>query len=359
MINVAHLTPSFGCGGLERVIANLISANKNENIKHIVISLSSNMDFRYALPDNIEIHTLNKKDGLDLFTHARFLKLVNKLNIDVLHTYNFATLEYHFTAKFSKIKKHIHSDHGLGGDDPSGKNKKHNAFRKFISNLVDDYIVVSDDLKNWLIETVGIKSDRIEFIFNGVPVYDYIEKQNENSFCEFVIVGRLAEVKNHKRLFNSLHDLKNKHNRENFHCYVVGDGPLSGGLKNNVLELNMESYVTFLGHQNDVKSIIEKSDALILSSDYEAMPMTALEAMALSVPVICPRVGGVEDFLSDNEAILVDGHSVEALTEGLLLFMKMNHEEKSKLSLQAHNLVESKYSVESMVSKYNAMYLQL
>jgi glycosyltransferase involved in cell wall biosynthesis len=77
------------------------------------------------------------------------------------------------------------------------------------------------------------------------------------------------------------------------------------------------------------------------------------------VPVICPKVGGVEDFLSDNEAILVDGHSAEALTKGLLLFMKMNPKEKSKLSLQAHNIVESKYSVESMVSKYNAMYLKL
>ena len=359
-IKVAHITPSFGCGGLERVIANLLSVENDnqEPIEHTIISLSSTIDFKYALPKNVKVLTLNKQEGLDLKTHITFIKLIRKLNIDVIHTYNFATLEYHFSSLFTPVKRRVHADHGLGGDDPNGANLKHNIFRKIISFLIHDYVVVSNDLKNWLSKSVKIPKEKINFIFNGVPVHklDNFKPRNKNSPFRFVIVGRLAKVKNHLRLMEGLVKLKKISPNLKFHCDFVGDGPELKSIKDNIDKLNLSEHITLHGHQEDVTPFIKASDALVLSSDYEAMPMTALEAMSLGVLVVCPKVGGVEDFLSKKEAILVNGHSSDAIASGLYIVTRLNDVDINELRSRAHRLIEEKYSVEIMAREYEKIY---
>lgn len=350
---IIHLTPSFGCGGLERVIANLVSSRRAQDAEHIVISLSDELSFSYALPENVKLISMSKKEGLDLWVHARLFNLLKKLKADVLHTYNFATLEYHAIAKLAGVKLSVHSDHGLGGDDPDGKNNIHNLFRKNISRLIDNYIVVSEDLKNWAINTVGVDRKKVEFIFNGVPVPNQIpekRQRKENEPFRLLIVGRLAPVKNHKNLFEALELCLSK--EINIHCDIVGNGPLENELKELAKKLNIP--VTFHGHQKDVDFFIHKCDALILSSDYEAMPMTILEAMAQGRMTICPRVGGVESFITSKESVMPDDNSPLNLAKAIIDSISFVSSDKQRID--AYSLVSKKYSVETMADKYMSLY---
>jgi sugar transferase (PEP-CTERM/EpsH1 system associated) len=355
--HIVHLTPTFGCGGLERVIANLVSDPISQRMKHSVISLEDDISFQYALPDNVKIYTLKKRAGLDLHAHIRLAKLLRKLNPTVLHTYNFGTLEYHVIAKLCGVKIHVHADHGLGGDQPDGANKKHNLFRRAISTIIDHYIVVSDDLKIWVTQTVGVAEHKVEFVFNGVPVpAKHLKDKRARNVLRLIIVGRLAGVKNHLRLLDSIEILQRSSPELDIQCDIVGDGPMKDAVNKKIATLPDPSVIHMHGHQNDVASFLEKADALILSSDYEAMPMTVLEAMAASRPVICPMVGGVCDFISQREAVLVGKHDTKALAAGILALVHMTYEDETKMVEAAYEKVASTYSLSAMAKKYASFY---
>lgn len=354
---IVHLTTTFGCGGLERVIANLVSAPISQEIEHCVISLENDLSFQYALPDNVKTYTINKQPGLDLHAHVRLGKLLKKIKPTILHTYNFGTLEYHAVGRLCGVKWHVHADHGLGGDDPNGANKKHNVFRRAISSLIDEYIVVSDDLKKWVTETVGVNKAKVRFVFNGVPVPAFDPKPTrEKCDLHLIIVGRLAGVKNHIRLLNSIEILQKNNPEIAVSCDIVGDGPEKANIENKINSMPNPAAISMLGHQTDIPSLLSHSDALILSSDYEAMPMTVLEAMAASRPVICPKVGGVCDFISDQEAILVEGHNEDALAHGILQLANMEPSEEAAMTERAYQKVLHTYSLLAMAKKYAEIY---
>lgn len=354
---IVHLTTSFGCGGLERVIANLLHASSKDEFKHVVISLSNDVSFAYALPDNIELYTVNKKPGLDLHAHIRVLKILKNLDASVLHTYNFGTLEYHYIAKFFVVNKSIHTDHGLGGDDPNGKNRKHNIFRKITSYIIDDYIVVSNDLKKWVTNTVGVSPKKVHFVFNGVPVLAPQKlKPKISGVLKLVIIGRLAEVKNHKRLIRCLSIMQETHPSLNISCDIVGDGPLMDDLKKQRDSMINSDAIIFHGNQKNVNRFLKNSDALILTSSYEAMPMTVLEAMVACRAVICPDVGGVSDFINHDDVNLIKGNDDASLIEAIVSLCESTHLEYENKIKDAYVKVKELYSVDSMYLRYLEFY---
>lgn len=356
-IHIAHVVSSFGCGGLERVIANLITHSNPTTHRHSVISLTDDLSFRYALPPDTTIISLDKKPGHDLGVHLRLLKALNQIKPQVLHTYNFATLEYHPIAKLAGVTRHIHADHGLGGDHPEGKNKKHNWFRKVISWMINDYIVVSENLKQWVTDEVGVNGDKVHFVFNGVTVPDYVPLPKKPAGrLNMVIIGRLHKVKNHTRLLHALHEAKTRLPDANLYLSIVGDGPERENIAACIDDLGLNDNVSLLGHQNDVAPFIQKSDVFVLSSDYEAMPMTVLEAMALSRPVICPAVGGVADFINADDIFLTPGKNTTALSNAIVKLATTPSQQYEDKVATAHQKVKSMYSIQHMVNHYNQFY---
>ncbi len=350
---IVHLTSSFGCGGLERVIANLISEDQSPKTKHVVISLSNDLSFAYALPDGVEIHTVNKQPGLDLHAHIRVGKLLKQVGATVLHTYNFGSIEYHAVAKLCGVKCNVHADHGLGGDDPEGKNNKRNLFRRMISSVIDHYIVVSDDLKQWVTNTVRVPEKKVHFVFNGVPVpppQSLLKRPSGK--LHLVIVGRLAKVKNHQRLLYALTRIQSEHPELKVTCDIVGDGPLRDVLKETISEMSYPERVVLQGMQEDVHPFLKKSDALILTSDYEAMPMTVLEAMAACRPVICPDVGGVSDFLTQDDVNLIPGKNNDALVKAIVSMAQETDDDYQEKVANAYIKVRDNYSLSKMTERY-------
>lgn len=357
---VAHLTYSFGCGGLEMVIVNLVNASKN--VDHVIISLTDNVSLKSRLPENVKIHCLGKKDGKDLLCHSRLFRLLKSLAPDVLHSYNFSSVEYHWTAKLAGIKKLMHSEHGFGGDTSRGNDWDKNIFRRLTSTLWSDYIVVSDDLKNWVLSKVKPNKDIVRVIHNGVAVPDkpcsYPNRLfTKDSPFNIVTVGRLAEVKNQPQLINAIGLLQIREPDKHITLNIIGEGGMRPLIENAISKLNTPESVILHGMQDDIPHFLSLSDAFVLSSLYEAMPMTVLESMAHNRPVICPIVGGVTDFISSNEAMLIEGDNVEALAQAISDMYSMPYQEREKLANAGYEKTKREYSVETMARVYEEKYI--
>ncbi|GAA6204819.1 glycosyltransferase [Thalassotalea sp. SU-HH00458] len=348
---IVHIVYSFGCGGLEKVIANLITYSTQYDVEHIIVSLTGDVTMREQIPLPVKVIILDKRAGNDLISHKKLYKLLKELRPKAINTYNFGTIEYHLTAKLAGVPVRVHSDHGRGGDHPQGKNQLHNLFRRFVANFITEYIVVSYDLYEWVCNSLKINNRKVTLIFNGVDIPLKPKKINKK-FNTYVTVGRLDRIKNQQLMIEAFGEAINKdENFSNNVLNIVGDGPIYHQLESHIKRLGLTQSIKLLGYRDNITDILNESDVFLLSSVYEAMPMTILEAMANKTPVICTDVGGISQFISEKEAWLIESENKEEFSNQLLELVELNERIEQKINA-AFDLVKNHYSVEQMVQHY-------
>lgn len=103
---------------------------------------------------------------------------------------------------------------------------------------------------------------------------------------------------------------------------IAGDGPYAETLAREVAEHGLADRVTFLGAvgQDRVRALLEEADVFALTSigQGEAAPVAVMEAMACGLPVICSRIGGTPDMITDDvDGLLCDQEDVDGILEAL------------------------------------------
>ena len=160
----------------------------------------------------------------------------------------------------------------------------------------------------------GISKDKITVIYNSI---DMLENSNESSIdlksslgisndTKLIgVVGRINLGKGHKYFFEIAQQLVMK-NELNYHFVYIGDvypgnEHLYEVLKNDISNLGIDKFVTYLGYQSDVKPYVEKFDLLVVPSIYpESFGLVILEAMSLNVPVAVTAHGGPKEIVLDG-----------------------------------------------------------
>jgi glycosyltransferase involved in cell wall biosynthesis len=111
----------------------------------------------------------------------------------------------------------------------------------------------------------------------------------ESEHFTFVMLARLSPEKNHQLLVRACALLLER--RRDFRVLCLGDGIMRGQLENDIRWHGLHEHIHLLGEQSNPYPILARSDALILTSWFEAFALVLVEAMALEVPVIsvdCP-----------------------------------------------------------------------
>lgn len=169
-------------------------------------------------------------------------------------------------------------------------------------------ITVSDYNCAWLQKKYGGNLASLERLYNGIDLQQYLCRDNligpENT--EILAVGRLVVKKGFSTLIEALRLLYCR--GMNFHCTLVGDGPLKETLRRQVEESGLSSVITLTGAQPQgyVKMVMHRATMLvapcIISSDgdRDGLPTVLLEAMAQGLPVISTRVAGIPELVTDG-----------------------------------------------------------
>lgn len=101
---------------------------------------------------------------------------------------------------------------------------------------------------------------------------------------------------------------------------VLGDGPERAALERRAAELGVSDRVRFLGAgtRDDVIALFRAVDAALVTSAWENLPHTLLEALAAGTPVIATAVGGIPEVVHDREnGLLVPAHDVAAIASAI------------------------------------------
>jgi glycosyltransferase involved in cell wall biosynthesis len=141
---------------------------------------------------------------------------------------------------------------------------------------------------------------------------------------------------------------------------LVGDGPLRGQLEQLVHLLGVVNWVHVLGMRRDVPRILAATDAYVLSSQgWEGLPLTVLEAMAASLPVVASGVGGTgEAVIHEQTGYLFAPGDVSALS-GHLIALARQPALAQSMGQQGLQRVRESFTVERMVRETAGAYDQL
>lgn len=203
---------------------------------------------------------------------------------------------------------------------------------------------------------------KVHKIFNFVDVDDIrarwpVKGQLEGAAYKIGIVGRLVPVKRVDIFIRTIALI----NKRGLSCtgVIIGTGPLEAQLRQLADHLKISDQIDFKGFVNPALEELQKLDVLLMTSDHEGLPMTLLEAMALEVPIVAHKVGGIPEILEDGKSgWLVTEHSEDryAAVTSDLLGSNENVEQKTKAGLlNIKSLFDSAVNAE----QYNILYNKL
>jgi glycosyltransferase involved in cell wall biosynthesis len=178
-----------------------------------------------------------------------------------------------------------------------------------ILSRIGTLVVPSDALARFL-TAHGFSGKRMVVIPNGIRV----ERREPPPFHDPPVLGTAAILIQRKGVDVLLDACARL--RAPVRLSVFGDGPLRGMLEDRAGRLGV--HAVFHGHASDARSRLAEIDIFVLASRGENMPIAILEAMALAVPVVATRVGGVPELVVDNlTGVLVEPDDVDSLAAAL------------------------------------------
>lgn len=163
---------------------------------------------------------------------------------------------------------------------------------------------------------------RIGVIRNGVDLERFAAGDRTQARIDLALdsaarivgtAGRLVPVKGHDVLIRAASRLP-----DDIQVVIAGDGPERARLEALASELGIRGRIHFLGHRDDVASLLPAFDVFCLPSHQEGFPRTAVEAQAAGIPVVASAVGGLVEAVCPETGRLVPPGAPHALSRTLL-----------------------------------------
>lgn len=156
------------------------------------------------------------------------------------------------------------------------------------------------------------KSSILYNVIDAEEVYKKAAQDAKDYSYDIVYVGRLTPPKNPQRLVKVLAGVAQKY--PEMKAAIIGAGDLEAETKQAIAEYHAEHSIDMLGYSSNPYGAMKQAKILIMTSRWEGLPMCALEAMALGVPIVSTPTDGlkeiVEDdktgYLSDDDGVLID-----------------------------------------------------
>lgn len=137
---------------------------------------------------------------------------------------------------------------------------------------------------------------------------------------------------------------------------LAGEGPMLDDIQTLINQYGLKKFFMLRGFIHDVSAFYQRLDAYVNTSLHEGIPMSVLEAMAHGVPPIVPRVGGLEEIVTDGvDGYLVDPGNPRAFAERCLTLYK-NETLRRNMARAAREKIVRQFSIEPMVNAYLDLY---
>jgi glycosyltransferase involved in cell wall biosynthesis len=190
-------------------------------------------------------------------------------------------------------------------------------------------------------------------IYNSSNMSHSLVPRRSNSSVKLLSVARFDRQKDHKTLLKALSLLPPD---LDWQLSLVGDGPLLLPMKKLAETYFLSHKVHFIGFNDSPSDFFASSDCFILSSNWEGLPITIIEALSACLPVIATDVGGCNELvLNGYNGFLVPPHSSKQLALAIQLLIK-DAPLRSKMSFASKKVFGNIFSFERFIDSTLLVY---
>lgn len=211
-----------------------------------------------------------------------------------------------------------------------------------------------DDLDIFLSHNIIKKSQAIRIPGSGVDL-DHFSPKKFNNTKIFLYVGRLLYAKGLIQFINAAKFLKKTN--QDIKILVVGapaNNANQGITKDKINLLTEDSDIDYLGVTDDIRSVLENIDLIVLPSFYgEGVPRSLLEAASMGIPIITTDHPGCRDAVDDNETgYLCIPKNEDSLISKMNNFLNLDIDKKIKMGKAARKKMENQFSEQIVLEAY-------
>jgi len=360
-ISILHIIEDLEIGGSEMGLFKLVKSLDNNKFKSIVCTFNDGSVGGLIRNMGISVIQLNKKISWDFKLLVRLVRLIKKLNIDIVHCRGTRPIVYGgLAALLAKVPRVI-SLHGFNNiDDRWGL-----RLVKLMARSGARIVSVSNQLRDELCQRTGMKKEKVITIHNGIEINHRIEKADcirikkelvglDSDSVVIGAVGSLRPVKGYEYLLNAV--LPVTQSFSNIKFIIVGDGRSRPFLEKLADDLKIRDYVSFLGYRDDIAALIRVMDIVVVPSLSEGISNVILEAMAASKPVIATRVGGNPEVVTeDGTAFLIPPKDPASIAHAIITLLK-DENTREEMGKAAFDRVRKLFAQEIATRKYEELY---
>ena len=296
----------LGNGGAERVITNLSKQFAHDGHEVYITTIYSNRR-DYDIDSHVRTCSANSESPLQSIRIIKRIfsirKLVKQINPEVVISFLSDVNMYVIVSLWGLKHKIVISERNDPANDPPQKWMR--KIRNLLYAKANGIVFQTEDAKNYFDGILPAAMHRAVIsnpLFNDLPLYN-----PGVSGRQFISVSRLCKQKNLPMTIEAMRLLVPEY--PDCTLSIFGDGPEKDHLQELIDQCNLNDHVFLEGFKPNIYEYMQKACALIISSDYEGMSNSMLEALGIGVPVIatdCP-VGGARMFIKNG----VNGYLIE------------------------------------------------
>jgi glycosyltransferase involved in cell wall biosynthesis/GT2 family glycosyltransferase len=237
--------------------------------------------------------------------------------------------------------------------------------KKILTFCLDYTIAVSQANKRLLVRDYEVNPFRVKLIRNCVDIDKYafsaegrsrVRREFNVTDDQFLVgtVARFSFQKGHEFTIEAIPKILEAFPQTRF--LFVGDGPEHDRLSARIRQQQLEPYVFFAGVREDIAGVLSALDLFLLTSIFEGLPLSILEAMAAGLPVIATRVSGTPEAVLHNLTGLLIPRADSSAVSNAVIELLGKPQLRRWMGEQGRALVRQQFNKSFMVKQVEDIY---
>ncbi|MFP5108876.1 glycosyltransferase family 4 protein [Neobacillus sp. C211] len=230
---------------------------------------------------------------------------------------------------------------------------------EFLGYQSSDFIhTQSKWMRNNAINEFSVSPDKLFTFPYGMDVEGFLQPSSTKLPAEdkkiILFMGRLVYLKGIHHLIDALALLKA--DRNDWECWILGEGDLNGELQCQCQRLGLENVVKFLGLTDDISHFLSQSDIFVLPGLQDTQPHSVMEAQLSGVSVIVSDAAGLPEMVinGENGLVAAAGNSNQLYLH--INYLLDNPDIRTQFANRAKEWAKDRWSMDKMVKNFLVLY---
>lgn len=376
-IKVCHIITKLELGGAQQVALYIVSnLDKEKFIPILITGKGGLLDEEAAKLKGIKVFFTSTiirqiRPCKDIFGFLKILRILIKERPQVVHTHSSkAGILGRWAAYFAGVPIIVHTIHGFGFNEFQKSFIKTLLIwaEKITARITDKLIIVTreDKLKGlkykigteekYILIRAGIDTN----LHKNLQISKEKKKEELGILSEQKVITTIGSFKPQKNLKDFIKTARNvSESLRNCVFLIVGDGEQRKDLEFQIFASGLKDKVKLLGWRNDIPELLAVTDVFALTSLWEGLPRTIIEAMCLKLPVVAYAVDGAKELVKDGETgYLIKPFDTQKMAERIIELLKQENTAKS-FGQRAYENITQEFDIKYMLRQQEDLYAKL